>query len=282
LNQKILSLILELNEQLNFIDLEIDNPIKKCEKAIEVILTSIANLKKTVSKNNFKSDTEEIQFFKELKPQFTSKLIYFNMVYKIEMKRPNGGNRIVKKYFNNELLKLKAFFDNELEFYQYYRTGNTYLDYKYFQRGKFDIKLALDNYYFETDTTFSTSHDFKVARILANDLIQLYLEDQLIMIENKDLGDKSQRKPNVKLMWTGSKVALIELMYALHTEGVFNNGAADLKDIADYFEHSFDIDLGQYRRVFLEIRARKSEKSKFITMLNEALLKRMEKSDEAI
>ncbi|GIQ61232.1 hypothetical protein Flavo103_43670 [Flavobacterium collinsii] len=66
------------------------------------------------------------------------------MIYKIEMKRPNGGNRILKKYYHNELLKLKAFFDNELEFYQYYRSGSTYLDYKYFQRGKFDIKLALD------------------------------------------------------------------------------------------------------------------------------------------
>lgn len=282
MNPKISALLTNLNEQLNFIDLEIDNQIQKSEKAIEVILTSIYNLKKVIIKSGFKSETEEIQFFKELKPQFTSKLIYYNIVYKIEMKRPNGGNRILKKYYHNELQKLKAYFDNELDFYKYYRSGSSYLDYKYFLRGKYDIKLALDSYYFETDTTFSTSHDFKVARILANDLIQLYLEDQLIMIENKDLGDKSQRKPNVKMIWTASKVALIELMYALHTEGVFNNGAADLKDIADYFEHTFDIDLGQYRRVFLEIRARKSEKSKFITTLNEALLKRMEKSDEAI
>ncbi|MBD0725858.1 tetracycline regulation of excision, RteC [Flavobacterium sp. L1I52] len=282
MNSKINLVLKNLNEQLNFIDLEIDNQIKKCEKAIEVILIAIANMKKLVVKTGFKSETEEIHFFKDLKPQFTSKLIYFNIVYKIEMKRPNGGNRILKKYYHNELQKLKAYFDNELDFYKYYRSGSSYLDYKYFLRGRYDIKLALDSYYFETDSSFSTSHDFKVARILANDLIQLYLEDQLIMIENKDLGDKSQRKPNVKLMWTGSKVALIELMYALHTEGVFNNGAADLKDIADYFEHTFDIDLGQYRRVFLEIRARKSEKSKFITTLNEALLKRMEKSDEAI
>jgi hypothetical protein len=94
------------------------------------------------------------------------------------------------------------------------------------------------------------------------------------MIENKDTTDKSQRKPNIKMTWTGSKVALIELMYALHTEGVFNNGAADLKDIAEYFEHIFEIDLGQYRRAFLEIRARKSDKTKFITALNDALLKR--------
>ena len=282
MNAKVIKINIELNEQLNFIDLEIDNQIKKCENAIDIILKSINVIKKIVSKSSFKTDSEEIIFFKEIKPQFTSKLIFYNMVYKIEMKKPNGGNRILKKYFHNELLKLKSFFDNELEFYQYYRSGSTYLDYKYFQRGKFDIKLVLDNYYFETDTTFSTSHDFKVAQILANDLIQLYIENQLLMIENKDNSEKSQRKPNVNLMWTGSKVALTELLYAFHSEGVFNNGAVDLKDIAEYFEHVFEIDLGQYRRAFLEIRARKSDRTKFITSLNETLLKRMDNADDIV
>lgn len=282
MNPKYSILLNNLNEQLNFIDLEIDDQIKKCEQAITVILKSINELKKTATKTNFKSKSEEIQFFKEIKPQFTSKLIYFNRVYKIEMKKPNGGNKILKKYYNNELLKLKAFFDNELEFYQYFRSGSTYLDYKYFLRGEFDIKLALDSYYFESDMSFATSHDFKVATILANDLIELYLENQLLMLENNENSEKSQRKPNVKLTWTGSKVALIELIYALHTEGVFNNGAADLKDIAEYFEHTFEIDLGQYRRVFLEIRARKSDRTKFLTTLNDSLQKRMENSDDII
>ncbi|MGX7666290.1 RteC domain-containing protein [Flavobacterium pedocola] len=282
MNSKTILQLTKLNEQLNFIEIEIDSQIKKCENAIDIILKSIEAIKKIISKSTFKTDSEEIIFFKEIKPQFTSKLIFYNMVYKIEMKKPNGGNRILKKYYHNELLKLKAFFDNELEFYQYYRSGSTYLDYKYFQRGKFDIKLALDSYYFEADTTFSTSHDFKVARILANDLIQLYLENQLIVIENKDNSEKSQRKPNIKLMWTGSKVALTELLYALHSEGVFNNGAVDLKDIAEYFEHIFEIDLGQYRRAFLEIRARKSERTKFITSLNETLLKRMDNADDIV
>lgn len=282
MNPKHTSLLNKLNEQLNFIDLEIDDQIKKCEQAITIILKSINELKKLTAKNNFKSKSEEIQFFKEIKPLFTSKLIYFNRVYKIEMKKPNGGNKILKKYYNNELLKLKAFFDNELEFYQYFRSGSTYLDYKYFLRGEFDIKLALDSYYFESDMSFATSHDFKVATILANDLIELYLENQLLMLENNENSEKSQRKPNVKLTWTGSKVALIELIYALHTEGVFNNGAADLKDIAEYFEHTFEIDLGQYRRVFLEIRARKNDRTKFLTTLNDSLQKRMENSDDII
>lgn len=279
---KIATLLNHLNEQLNFIDLEIDDQIKKCEQAISIILKSINELKKIVTKTNFKTESEEIQFFKEIKPQFTSKLVFYNRVYKIEMKKPNGGNKIIKKYYNNELQILKNFFDSELEFYQYYRSGNIYLDYKYFLRGKFDIKLTLDPYYFETDATFATSHDFKVATILANDLIELYIENQLIKLENKENTEKSQRQPNVKMTWNSSKVALVELMYALHTEGVFNNGAADLKEIAEYFEHIFEIDLGQYRRVFLEIRARKSDKTKFITMLNNQLLKRMENSDEVI
>jgi hypothetical protein len=282
LNLKYSILLNNLNEQLNFIDLEIDDQIKKCEQAITIILKSITELKKSVIKTNFKTETEEIQFFKEIKPQFTSKLVYYNRIFKIEMKKPNGGNRILKKYYNNELQKLKNFFDNELEFYQYYRSGSTYLDYKYFLRNNFDIKLALDAYYFETDKTFATSHDFKIAKILANDLVELYIENQLLMLENKENTEKSQRKPNVKMTWTGSKVALVELMYALHTEGVFNNGSADLKEIAEYFEYIFDIDLGQYRRAFLEIRARKSDKTKFITTLNDHLLKRMENSDEVI
>ena len=282
MNPKVTKLLSDLNEQLNFINLEIDNQSIRCESAINIILKTINNLKIIVGKNNFKTETEEIHFFKEIKPQFTSKMIYYNAIFKIEMKKPNGGNRILKKYYNNELVKLKAFFDNELEFYKYYRSGSTYLDYKYFLRGKFDIKMSLDSYYFETDKNFSTSHDFKVAKILANDLIQLYLENQLRMIDNIDIKEKSQRQPNTKMTWTGSKVALTELLYALHSEGVFNNGAADLKNIAEYFEYVFEIDLGQYRRTFLEIRMRKAEKTKFIVALNDTLLKRMENTDETI
>ncbi|QOG90695.1 RteC domain-containing protein [Flavobacterium columnare] len=282
MNSKINLLLTNLNEQINFIDLEIDNPINKCEKAIEIILISITNLKKAIQKNNFKSVSEEIDFFKNIKPRFTSKLIYYNAIFKIETKKPHGGERILKKYLNNELDKLKRYFDNNLDFYKYYRTGSNYLDHKYFTRGKFDIKLALDSFYFEVDHSFSRSHDFKVAKIMAHDLIQVYLEDKLLMMENREPKEKSQGNPKVKQTWTGSKVALIELLYALHTEGVFNNGASDLKDVAEYFENIFNIDLGQYHRAFLEIRMRKSDQTKFLNSLKEKLVKRMENTDDLL
>ena len=276
------SIIIELDNHLNFISIEIDDPIKLSEQAVDYILKTIEKLKKQILKKEFKSQEEEIDFFKNIKPKILSKLIYFNAVYKIETRKPYGGERVLKKYLNNELDRLKRFFDNNLEFYKYYRTDSCYLDYKYFVRGKHDIKLSLDTFYFEGDHRFTTSHDYKVAKIMAHDLIQVYLENELTSLDRKLPKENAQANHKGKQAWTGSKVALIELLYAFHSEGVFNNGASDLKEIAEYLENIFDIDLGQYHRTFLEIRVRKSDRTKFLNTLKEKLIKRMDDTDESL
>src|SRR5690606_17226230 len=120
------------------------------KKAIEHILQKTAKLKDYVLKTGFKNQQEEIHFFKNIKPKFIAKLIYYNTVYKIETKKPQGA-KAAKKYLNEELNKLKSYFDNNLEFYKYYRTNNTFIDDKLFLRGKYDIKLSLDTFCFEAD-----------------------------------------------------------------------------------------------------------------------------------
>ncbi|REC67813.1 hypothetical protein DRF58_14615 [Epilithonimonas hispanica] len=40
------------------------------------------------------------------------------------------------------------YFEHNLDFYKYYRTGSSYLDQYYFVRGKYDIKLNLETYFF--------------------------------------------------------------------------------------------------------------------------------------
>ncbi len=280
MNTKFKQTLFELTEQLNFINLEMDDLIVKSVKSIEITLTAINHLKKQFLKNKTISTDTEIDFFKNIKPKFTSLSIYHNTILKIETKMPHGGEKIAKKYLNNELKKLKRFFDNNLDFYNYHRTGSSFLDFKYFVRGNYDIKLRLDSYYFETDHNFSTSHDFKVAKILAYDLVQVYLETKILQMSKRDYKEKSQLEPKGKIIWTGSKVSLTEILYAFHTKGVFNNGAAELKEIAIYFEEIFHIDLGQYRRTFLEIRERKSDRTKFLSTLEEVLTKRMDETDE--
>ncbi|MBD3904735.1 RteC domain-containing protein [Flavobacterium sp. F-328] len=268
------------NEILNkletsIIELEVDTDcsLHRIETVINIILKCLGEVKKYVVQNGFNSIDEEIYFFKHQKPAIVSKLIYYNAVYKIETKKPYGAKPI-KKYLNDELKKLKRFFDNNLEFYKYYRTNNSFIDDKLFVRGKHDVKLSIDTYYFEADHSFSTSHDYKAAKIIANDLIQVYLEDQLHNVNQKKTSDNSN------LIWTGSKAALTELIYALHSQGVFDNGNADIKNIAKTFEQAFDVNLGDFYHTYLELKNRKMNRAKFLDSLRDSLIKRMEEHEE--
>jgi hypothetical protein len=275
-------LLLELEEQLKFISLETDNALTSADLSIQVIQKSLHNLKIFISKYKFKSTAEEIRFFKELKPLFCSKQFYYFFVYNIETKKPNGGYKIIKKYLQSELDKLKRYFDSTLDFYKYYRTGSNYLDHKYFVRGKQDIRLSPDVSFFEADPKFSTSHDSKISMILANDLLQIYLEDELSELERKEPKQKAEVYQKSAITWTGSKTALIELLYALQAEGVLNYGNAELREIAKTLEKVFNIDLGQYHRTFLELRTRKVARTKFIDSLRDSLNQRMDHADEDV
>lgn len=194
------------------------------------------------------------------------------------MKKPQGGDKTLRKYFNNELVKLKRYFDNELEFYRYYRSNSSYLDHKYFIRYKHDIKLSLDTFYFEADHRFTTTHDYKVAKIIANDLVQVYLENELNYLDRKEPKSKNADFPKTKLSWVASKTDLTELIYSLQTSNTFGSNT-DIKEIASYFESVFNIDLGDYYRIYMELRIRKSGRTKFIDNLKEKLVNRMDEED---
>lgn len=279
LKTKSIELLNEMNGQIEFIEAEFEDEIHRAEEIIGVIIKTIDVLKKIVHKYKFKSRNEEIHFFKEIKPQFTSKLYYYNTILRIETQKPIGANEVLKNYYQLEQSRIKAFFDNNLDFYKYYRFRNNYLDEKYFLRGNFDIKNNLVDFFIELDPKFSTSHDNKVANIIANDLLLIYIDKKILNIENNNQ-NHTQRNHNAKMTWTGSKVAITELIYALQTEGVINNGNASLKDIAEFFEEIFNIDLGQYRRNFLEIKTRKEEKTKFLNSLANSLNKRISETDD--
>lgn len=274
------SLMTELEHQLKLIHLETENQVQLAEQAIKNSIAVFEKLKTFFIKYKQLNKKEEIEFFRDIKPKFAAKLIYYNEIYSIETNKPFGSQKTMGKYYKAELNKLKVFFEKNQEFYRYYRTGNNCLDNKYFIRAKYDLKLMVDSFYFQADHRFTTSHDYKVARIVANDEIKVFLEEQIAKLSRKTITIQSPSPLSKGPKWTGSKVELIELIYALHTEGVFNNGTSGLKEVATFFETAFNIDLGQFNRVFLEIRNRKSERTKFLNTLKNKLMIRMDEADE--
>ena len=81
------------------------------------------------------------------------------------------------------------------------------------------------------------------------------------------------------MTWTASKVALVELIYALHCLSCINNGQVHINELIEYFEFMFDIKLFKAYRAFVDIKDRKREKAKFLTELKTALVNRLDDLD---
>lgn len=271
------NLLVELQQKLQLIHAESNEPIKYSQQAIKATMVVLKKLKIACISHNFEKKGEEMDFFRNIKPQFTALLIYYNEIYNMETKSPFGTKKTIRKYYYKELLKLQRFFNENQEFYRYYRTGNHSLDNKYFIRCKYNLQHTLDSFYFQADHRFSTTHDYKVAQILATEKIKNYLETKIEKLKERNTITIPPTRKTQK--WTGSKVALVELIYALHAEGIFNYGRTELKEVANAFEVAFDVDLGQFNRKFLEIRARKSDRAKFLTLLKEKFILRMNDAD---
>jgi len=140
-------------------------------------------------------------------------------------------------------------------------------------------EVIIFNHFIFTSGTLAPRWVYKVATILANELIRIHLEKELVFLDKQAESANSITSGTGKLKWTGSKVGIIELVYALHTEGVFNYGSCDLREIAAFFGKAFEVDLGQFHRTFSEIIDRKSERTKFLNRLMESLVSRMEDHD---
>lgn len=271
---------LQLQEQLAFITHETSCPVKRAELSIPICINALDELKRLLKKHAFKAIKDEIYFFKNLKPKITSKLIFNLYVFNIEMRKPQGSGKQTKKYYVRELKKITRYTEDNIEFFQYFRSDSVFLDEKYFVRGKVDLHLLLDCDYFNYDASFNTSHDHIVSKILAFDLLTPYLCDEINKLDNISELEHAKESIHSGLTWTDTKSNAIELIYALYCLSVFDNGRPDIKEIASYFERTFNIDLGDYYRAYLEIRNRKTGRTKFIQSLQEALTKRMDESDE--
>lgn len=274
----------QLEEELDRIESETSDILARAKLSYHAVENSMTELKAFISTHTFKSPSEEIYFFKELKPKFYSKLIYYIRLFEIETKRPEGSERTQKKYLKRQLAGIERFSEDNRNFYKYYRSGAEYMDKAYFTRDQFDILIGLDVSYFDCDQSFCTSHDYKVAMILANELLGIYLNRRLHGLNGNPVDDKATPLEELGLSWAESKAAIVEFIYALSSVGAFYNSKtkekADVKDIAKFFEIALNINLGNIYRVFYDIRLRKKEPTVFINKIQQGLSKWINELDE--
>ncbi|MDF2516736.1 MAG: tetracycline regulation of excision, RteC [Sphingobacterium sp.] len=95
----------KLKTSINELEIEADCLIQQIETIKHLIVECLSKVKEHVLKRGFKNADEEIYFFKYQKPVIVSKLIYYNAIYKIELRKPYGAKPI-RKLLTKELKKL--------------------------------------------------------------------------------------------------------------------------------------------------------------------------------
>jgi hypothetical protein len=252
--------------------------LKSAKGCMDLCSAAMISLREFVLKNSFINDEEEIIFFKETKPLFCSELIYWSAIYNAELHMPEGLIETKEKYIRNQLMATEINFSNNLAFCLYYKSGEIFLDAIYFLR-----KNNSDSLKSEKDENFSTTHDFTVAKIIADKRLQLYFYKSLSELNNNSEKPKQVSEiSQTSLKWTAAKAGLVELIYAMQSAAVYNNGNAGVKEIAESFEKLFHVDLGNYYNVFNEIRLRKKSRAQLLDHLKERLIEKMDSLDEKL
>lgn len=279
MKEKMVEILLQVDAEIDKIDLYSNDIIPTSLSMVHRLQKILTGLHNQLQTYIFLSKEEEISFFKNQKPELLGRLLYFYKIYRIETQCPTGSNEVVRLYINKELDSLTYFFNRNLDFYQYYRSNSTIYDEYYFLRGNIDIRLCTDSAQFDKDPKFSTGYDYKVAKIIANEMLRIYLNKRLIKLEtDNQIEDNLQRLNKYPFRFTGKKVFLVELGYSLASSGDFNNGSVEIKEMMNFLSTVFHTDLGDYYAAYIAMKERK-DRTAYLHHLVDCLIKRMNEDD---
>ena len=145
-----------MKERLNEFSADQDE-ILKAGHVLTFIREIIAELKQFCSSYKFTDESEEIKFFKEIKPVFLSQFFFYKKVFALRLFDSFKDLKTRQSNYYKILQHLERFVQKNLEFYEYCMTSTTYLDKHYFTRNRQNHKSI------DRDEKFSTGYDTKLA-----------------------------------------------------------------------------------------------------------------------
>lgn len=153
--------------------------IGKIEASFKSSLNCWSRIQQLVKTHNFQSVTEEIFFFKEIKPRFTGLIEYYTQRYHALLFMPTHNAVELARFWKWELRKIERFYENNETFCMYIREGASDKDEEYFTReGKKAPSPQLGRIH-DLDPATSSSHDYLVTMICAYKLYESFIKEEM-------------------------------------------------------------------------------------------------------
>lgn len=266
-----------MQSQLQEIQIAEHDEYQRMERSFHIVETTLMKLKQFIATYTFQDRSEEIHFFKTVKPSFHRELIYLIELIHIETNKPRGSAKeSVISYYQQIAERIRLYFEKQNILYLYYHTGRSSEDDLLFLRDNDCIPLVREDSV-DLDPQFSTVGSGNFARIMGFEMVLDYIDGKIQELERPLLAEHPEAA--AQLTWTDSKADLIELVYALHAKGSINHGNCDIKDLITLFETMFHIKVGNFYRHFQSMRIRKKTRTIYLDATKVCLEKRMDDTD---
>lgn len=263
-------LLQQLNDNIAKTENDVLTPIKKINNCMEYCRQAELLLKDHILKKGFNELSDEIEFFKYIKPSFVSNGIYYAKLHSIETSRLPVSKKMTIAFFKEQHKKIDHFAINNSNIWQYYNSGDVVHDHVYFTRVNNQHVLPFRISIHDIDHRYTSLYSCIISKFLANKKIEVYVQDKL-----DALNGFSKRSDTLceKLQWNSSKADLVELIYGLSVANVIQD---DIKKTTKVIGDLFNVNISEPYKIWGDIKSRKKEKTKFLNSLIKLLEQRIE------
>jgi hypothetical protein len=159
------------------------------------------NLKELALMNSFKSESEEIEFFRVIKPRFTC-FIEFFVIASEALWFVNNKAECPSIFWKEEIEKYSRFRNRYSFFVDYYDTGKHNYDKEYFLRATADTFSDIHSKMLDETPALRSSKDWLVRSYFAHKMYFRFVQDKQAEIDNsakhnfnKTINNRSQLMP---------------------------------------------------------------------------------------
>jgi hypothetical protein len=241
--------------------LEEPNPIARCLCCVRAAEAAVAKMKEELLADPFTCREEEIHHFKHEAPEIYSQLFYYLRLVEIETGRPYADPGRFRASLGEQKELLDEYFRRHDHICRYYSQGFTFQDEHLFLRrptGQWSGDEI--GAFIPPDFTIGA---YWLSWIKANERLRDFIREELAVFDGKQKG----------IRWTGSRVDLITVFYALELTGCFNQNT--LKDVMEWLQEQLGVKVGQFHVAINETALRK-DPAAFLRKLTDTLLKKFD------
>lgn len=269
----------ELQSSLNEMKDNSTHIIELANKSITLCRNLLRKFKKDIFIEDFKSEKEEIYFFKEIKQIPLKPLIYHSEVRSFELQFPKADIDSQRKFIKRKIHKVNRFFLYNIDFEQYVDSEATHFDKEYYTRDFLDsYQITTSKFYFQ-DPDFCTARDMLLGKLKGYQQFIIYLENRLFKLENS-MNGKTMLSQGNKLHWPFSNTDYVELLYALCLRGLGKHDKKSIMKVSQSLQEVIDFKPKDIYKTFQDIKGRKKSRTLFLDELAKTFLIEIDKSEE--